>query len=84
MIAGSHHNAVVGALLPDQRDDAGAIDVRDEWCCLIERAAGGPPPGGARGSTQIGILHYDRDDDVIGVPPELRFASEWLAPAGSL
>jgi hypothetical protein len=33
---------------------------------------------------QLGILHYDRDYDLIGARTDLRFASEWLAKAGSL
>jgi predicted nucleic acid-binding protein len=32
----------------------------------------------------LGILHYDRDYDLIAARTDLRFASEWLAPAGSL
>lgn len=31
-----------------------------------------------------GVLHYDRDYDLIAEHTELKFASEWLAPAGSL
>jgi predicted nucleic acid-binding protein len=33
---------------------------------------------------QLGILHYDRDYDLIAARTDLWFASEWLAPAGSL
>jgi predicted nucleic acid-binding protein len=33
---------------------------------------------------QLGILHYDRDYDLIAARTDLRFASEWLARAGSL
>jgi len=33
---------------------------------------------------QLGILHYDRDYDLIAARTDLRFASEWLAEAGSL
>ncbi len=33
---------------------------------------------------EAGVLHYDRDYDLIAEHTELRFASEWLAPAGSL
>ena len=33
---------------------------------------------------QLGILHYDRDYDLIAARTDLLFASEWLAPAGSL
>jgi predicted nucleic acid-binding protein len=33
---------------------------------------------------EFGILHYDRDYDVIATRTDLRFASEWLATAGSL
>jgi predicted nucleic acid-binding protein len=32
----------------------------------------------------LGILHYDRDYDLIAARTDLRFASEWLARAGSL
>jgi predicted nucleic acid-binding protein len=32
----------------------------------------------------LGILHYDRDYDLIASQTDLRFQSEWLAPAGSL
>ncbi|MBV8195692.1 MAG: PIN domain-containing protein [Candidatus Dormibacteraeota bacterium] len=32
----------------------------------------------------LGVLHYDRDFDVIAEKTDLRFTSEWLAPAGSL
>jgi len=31
-----------------------------------------------------GVLHYDRDYDLIAAHTGLEFASEWLAPAGSL
>lgn len=31
-----------------------------------------------------GVLHYDRDYDVLLEHTRLRFRSEWLAPAGSL
>lgn len=31
-----------------------------------------------------GVLHYDRDYDVLREHTRLRFQSEWLAPAGSL
>ncbi len=31
-----------------------------------------------------GVLHYDRDYDVLRQHTRLRFRSEWLAPAGSL
>lgn len=33
---------------------------------------------------QFGILHYDRDYDVIAARTDLRYTSEWLATAGSL
>lgn len=33
---------------------------------------------------EVGILHYDRDYDLIAARTDLRFASEWLAKAGSL
>lgn len=33
---------------------------------------------------QLGVLHYDHDYDVLAERTELRFQSEWLAPAGSL
>jgi len=32
----------------------------------------------------LGILHYDRDYDLIAARTDLRFASEWLATTGSL
>lgn len=32
----------------------------------------------------LGILHYDRDFDVIAEKTDLRFASIWLAEPGSL
>lgn len=31
-----------------------------------------------------GVLHYDKDYDVLREHTRLRFHSEWLAPAGSL
>jgi predicted nucleic acid-binding protein len=31
-----------------------------------------------------GVLHYDRDYDLIAKHTELEFESEWLAPPGSL
>lgn len=31
-----------------------------------------------------GVLHYDHDFDVIAAHTSLEFASEWVAPAGSL
>lgn len=31
-----------------------------------------------------GVLHYDKDYDVLRAHTRLRFRSEWLAPAGSL
>lgn len=33
---------------------------------------------------EAGVLHYDRDYDLIAEHTSLRFESEWLAPAGSL
>jgi predicted nucleic acid-binding protein len=33
---------------------------------------------------RLGVLHYDRDYDVIGEKTDLDFASVWLAPAGTL
>jgi predicted nucleic acid-binding protein len=32
----------------------------------------------------VGVLHYDHDYDLIAKHTDLDFASEWLAPAGSL
>jgi predicted nucleic acid-binding protein len=32
----------------------------------------------------VGILHYDRDYDVVATKTDLRFDSVWLAPAGSV
>ncbi|HEV7938728.1 MAG TPA: PIN domain-containing protein [Solirubrobacteraceae bacterium] len=31
-----------------------------------------------------GVLHYDRDYDVLAARTTLEFSSEWVAPAGSL
>ncbi len=31
-----------------------------------------------------GVLHYDRDYDVIAEKTRLRFTSEWLVPRGTL
>lgn len=31
-----------------------------------------------------GVLHYDRDYDVIAAHTSLEFTSEWVAPAGTL
>jgi predicted nucleic acid-binding protein len=31
-----------------------------------------------------GVLHYDRDYDVLATRTSLRFRSEWLAPTGTL
>ena len=33
---------------------------------------------------QLGILHYDRDYDLIAARTDLRLTSEWLARPGSL
>lgn len=33
---------------------------------------------------RAGVLHYDRDYDVLREHTRLRFRSEWLAPAGAL
>jgi len=33
---------------------------------------------------EAGVLHYDRDYDLIAEHTSLRFESEWLAPAGSI
>jgi predicted nucleic acid-binding protein len=33
---------------------------------------------------RLGVLHYDRDYDVLAEKTDLRFASVWLAPAGSI
>lgn len=33
---------------------------------------------------EAGVLHYDRDYDVIAARTGLRFESEWLAPPGTL
>jgi predicted nucleic acid-binding protein len=32
----------------------------------------------------VGVLHYDRDYDLIAKHTDLDFDSDWLAPAGSL
>ena len=32
----------------------------------------------------LGVLHYDRDYDLIAKHTSLEFASEWVAPAGTL
>ena len=32
----------------------------------------------------LGVLHYDRDYDLLAENAGLRFESVWLAPAGSL
>jgi predicted nucleic acid-binding protein len=34
--------------------------------------------------TGAGVLHYDKDYDVLREHTRLRFRSEWLAPVGSL
>jgi predicted nucleic acid-binding protein len=31
-----------------------------------------------------GVLHYDRDYDILAARTSLEFSSEWVAPAGSL
>lgn len=33
---------------------------------------------------EAGVLHYDRDYELIATHTDLRFASEWLAPPASL
>ena len=33
---------------------------------------------------RVGVLHYDRDYDVLAERTDLSFESTWLAPAGSL
>ena len=33
---------------------------------------------------KVGILHYDRDYDLIAAKTDLLFESEWLAKRGSL
>ncbi len=33
---------------------------------------------------EAGVLHYDRDYDILAAHTTLKFASEWVAPAGSL
>jgi predicted nucleic acid-binding protein len=33
---------------------------------------------------RIGVLHYDRDYDLLAEKTDLRFASVWLAPAGTI
>ena len=33
---------------------------------------------------RLGVLHYDRDYDVLSERTDLTFESTWLAPAGSL
>lgn len=35
-------------------------------------------------SAGAGVLHYDRDYDILAERTSLSFVSEWLAPAGSL
>ena len=35
-------------------------------------------------SQGAGVLHYDRDYDILFARTTLEFASEWVAPAGSL
>ena len=33
---------------------------------------------------ELGVLHYDRDYDLISDKTDLEFASVWLAPAGTI
>jgi predicted nucleic acid-binding protein len=33
---------------------------------------------------EAGVLHYDRDYDILAARTSLEFSSEWIAPAGSL
>jgi predicted nucleic acid-binding protein len=33
---------------------------------------------------ELGVLHYDRDYDVLAEKTDLKFGSVWLAPAGTL
>jgi predicted nucleic acid-binding protein len=33
---------------------------------------------------EAGVLHYDRDYDILSARTTLEFASKWVAPAGSL
>jgi predicted nucleic acid-binding protein len=33
---------------------------------------------------QLGVLHYDNDYEILGEKTDLRFASIWLAPRGSI
>src|SRR4029077_17027261 len=33
---------------------------------------------------EAGVLHYDRDYDIIAAHTSLQFESEWLAPPGTL
>jgi predicted nucleic acid-binding protein len=33
---------------------------------------------------EAGVLHYDRDYDILAARTSLEFSSEWVAPAGSL
>jgi hypothetical protein len=33
---------------------------------------------------ELGVLHYDRDYDLLAEKTDLEFGSVWLAPAGTL
>jgi predicted nucleic acid-binding protein len=74
---------------------AAALDADSESRALVAQrqlAALGhhrmPPPdlilAALAEATGAGVLHYDRDFDLIAEHTDLRFESVWLAPPGSL
>jgi predicted nucleic acid-binding protein len=89
----THHQGLLADLLqlPRLRIDAdvedAALDAQNDLARRGHRRSASPSDlliAACAHNNGAGVLHYDRDYDVIGELTGLVFESEWLAPAGTL
>lgn len=90
--SGGEHDAHIGRLQILPRVELGPEIERLAVCAQSELAAVGHHRlapndivvAACAHHSGHGVLHYDRDYDVIATHTSLEFDSEWVAPAGSL
>lgn len=88
----AHHQALVGDLSLLPRVELGPDIERLALRAQVELAAVGHHRlapvdlllAACAHHSGHGVLHYDRDYDVIAAHTSLEFASEWVAPPGTL